>query len=112
MQITGRRQIDTHVACARKRAKNLEGEERMLSKRESVFWDEMREWRNEPTVFWLTSMEVSMILGVEKRHKKTHIYKPKTQPPNSKQPVSNTNPSAPVKAEPSTLPDSFFSLFQ
>jgi hypothetical protein len=33
--MTGRRQRETHVACAKKAMKNLEGEPRIFSKRES-----------------------------------------------------------------------------
>jgi hypothetical protein len=41
---TGRRQRETHVACAKKATRNLGGEERIESKRESVWFgvEEMR----------------------------------------------------------------------
>ena len=46
---TGSRQRDTQVACAKKAPRNLGGEERMLSKRESWPSEVMRAKRKDPT---------------------------------------------------------------
>lgn len=52
MARTGRRQRDTHVACAKKATRNFGGELRMLSKRLSRPSSEViREKRKEPTTF-------------------------------------------------------------
>ena len=47
---TGSRHSETQVACAKKAPRNLGGEERMLSKRESWPSDVMRAKRKLPTV--------------------------------------------------------------